>query len=136
MIPGAALVPIGLFIYGWAAQARTHWIVPNIGTAIFAAGNQMVFQCCQTYIVDAYTRFAASAIAATTVLRSLGGFAFPLFANAMYQSLGYGWGNSVLAFAGIAIGFPMPIILWFYGAELRKKSLKITQYLENMLMAA
>lgn len=122
MVPGSILVPIGLFIYGWSAQARTHWIVPNIGTAIFAAGNQMVFQCCQTYIVDAYTRFAASAIAATTVLRSLGGFAFPLFAPAMYMSLGYGWGNSVLAFVGLAIGFPAPILLWWYGEKLRKKS--------------
>lgn len=122
MVPGSILVPIGLFIYGWSAQAKTHWIVPNIGTAIFAAGNQMVFQCCQTYIVDAYTRYAASAIAATTVLRSLGGFAFPLFAPQMYAALGYGWGNSVLAFVGLAIGFPAPILLWWHGEKLRKKS--------------
>ena len=122
MVPGSMLVPIGLFIYGWSAQAGLHWIVPNIGTAIFAAGNQMVFQCCQTYIVDAYTRYAASAIAATTVLRSLGGFAFPLFAPAMYRSLGYGWGNSVLGFVGLAIGFPAPIMLWWYGKKLREKS--------------
>jgi multidrug resistance protein len=122
MVPGSLLVPIGLFIYGWTAQEKTHWIGPNIGAAIFAAGNQMVFQCCQTYIVDAYTRYAASAIAATTVLRSLGGFAFPLFASAMYDSLGYGWGNSVLAFVGLAIGFPAPILLWWYGENLRKKS--------------
>jgi multidrug resistance protein len=122
MVPGSLLVPIGLFIYGWTAQEHTHWIGPNIGAAIFAAGNQMVFQCCQTYIVDAYTRYAASAIAATTVLRSLGGFAFPLFASAMYRGLGYGWGNSVLGFVGLAIGFPAPILLWWYGETLRKKS--------------
>lgn len=122
MVPGSLLVPIGLFIYGWTAQEETHWIGPNIGAAIFAAGNQMVFQCCQTYIVDAYTRYAASAIAATTVLRSLGGFAFPLFAAAMYRGLGYGWGNSVLGFVGLAIGFPAPILLWWYGEKLRKKS--------------
>ncbi|KAI7613670.1 hypothetical protein KC319_g20030, partial [Hortaea werneckii] len=115
-------VPIGLFLYGWSAEYHTHWIVPNIGTAIFAAGNQLVFQNCQTYIVDSYTRFAASAIAATTVLRSLGGFAFPLFAPYMYRALGYGWGNSVLGFLGIAVGFPAPLILWWYGESLRKKS--------------
>ena len=122
MFPGAAMVPIGLLIYGWSAQYHTHWIVPNIGTAIFAAGNQLVFQNCQTYIVDSYTRFAASAIAATTVFRSLGGFGFPLFAPVMYRSLGYGWGNSMLAFLGIAIGFPAPCILWWYGEKLRKRS--------------
>ena len=32
MIPGAACVPIGLFIYGWSAQKHAFWIVPIIGT--------------------------------------------------------------------------------------------------------
>lgn len=122
MFPGAVMVPIGLFIYGWSAQYKVHWIVPNIGTAIFAAGNQLVFQNCQTYLVDSYTRYAASAIAATAVFRSLGGFAFPLFAPYMYNALGYGWGNSTLAFLGIAVGLPVPFILWWFGETLRKKS--------------
>jgi len=122
MFPGAVMVPIGLVIYGWSAAYKTHWIVPNIGTAIFAAGNQLVFQNCQTYLVDSYTRFAASAIAATAVFRSLGGFAFPLFAPYMYQALGYGWGNTTLAFVGVVVGFPAPFILWWFGEALRKKS--------------
>ncbi|KAF4611317.1 hypothetical protein G7Y89_g15696 [Cudoniella acicularis] len=42
MIPGALLVPIGLFWYGWSAEAHTHWILPNIGAAIFAAGTIIV----------------------------------------------------------------------------------------------
>ena len=82
----------------------------------------MVFQCCQTYIVDAYSRFAASAVASTTVLRSLAGFGFPLFAPAMYNALGYGWGNSVLGFAALAVGLPAPFLLWRYGEQLRAKS--------------
>ncbi|KAF2482158.1 major facilitator superfamily domain-containing protein [Neohortaea acidophila] len=122
MFPGAIMVPIGLALYGWTAEYRVFWLVPNIGTAIFAAGNQLVFQNCQTYIVDAYTRYAASAIAATTLFRSLGGFAFPLFANAMYDALGWGWGNTVLACAAVAIGLPAPFILWWYGESLRKRS--------------
>lgn len=122
MLPGALMVPVGLIIYGWTAQFHTHWIVPNIGTAIFAAGNQLVFQNCQTYLVDSYTRFAASAIAATAVFRSLGGFAFPLFAPYMYRALGYGWGNTTLAFVGVGVGVPAPFFLWWYGESLRKKS--------------
>lgn len=80
MLPASALVPIGLFWYGWAAEAKVHWIVPDIGAAILCAGMIAVFQCIQTYIVDAYTRYAASAIAAVSLFRSLGGFGFPLFA--------------------------------------------------------
>lgn len=122
MIPGAVLVPIGLFIYGWSAQYRTHWIVPNIGAAIFAAGTIVGFQCIQTYIVDSYTRYAASAVGAATVLRSLAGFGFPLFAPYMYAKLDYGWGNSLLAFIGIGLGFPAPFLLWRFGEKLRKRS--------------
>ncbi|KAF2757377.1 MFS multidrug transporter [Pseudovirgaria hyperparasitica] len=122
MVPGSILVPIGLFWYGWSAQARTHWIMPNIGAAVFAAGTIICFQGIQTYIVDSYTRYAASAVGAATVLRSLAGFGFPLFAPAMYAALDYGWGNSVLAFVGIAIGIPAPFMLWTFGERLRKRS--------------
>lgn len=122
MIPGALLVPIGLFWYGWTAQAHTHWILPNIGAALFAAGVIIGFQCIQTYIVDSYTRYAASAVGAATVLRSLAGFGFPLFAPYMYAALDYGWGNSLLGFIAIALGFPAPFLLWKYGEGLRKKS--------------
>ncbi|KAL8772971.1 MAG: hypothetical protein Q9209_001991 [Squamulea sp. 1 TL-2023] len=122
MVPGSVLVPIGLFIYAWTAQFHTHWIGPNIGVAIFAAGSIAGFQNVQTYLVDAYTRYAASAIAAATVLRSLAGFGFPLFGPYMYDKLDYGWGNSLLGFLAVGLGLPAPMLLWLYGEKLRKKS--------------
>jgi hypothetical protein len=122
MIPGALLVPVGLFWYGWSAQAEIHWIMPDIGVAIFGAGVITGFQCIQTYIVDSYAKYAASAIGAATLLRSLAGFGFPLFAPYMYQKLQYGWGNSLLAFLAIALSWPAPFLLWKYGELLRKKS--------------
>lgn len=76
----------------------------------------------QTYVIDAYTTYAASAVASVTFMRSLAGFAFPLFAPQLYDSLGYGWGNSLLAFIGIAIGVPAPWIFWRYGAAIRARS--------------
>ena len=122
MFGSSILVPIGLFWYGWAAQAKVHWILPNIGVTIFSAGAIVGFQCMQTYIVDAYQRYAASGVAAAVVLRSLAGFSFPLFAPYMYKSLGYGWGNSVLGFAAIVIGIPAPFLFWRYGEKLRGMS--------------
>lgn len=122
MIPGSLLVPAGLFIYGWTAQYHTHWIVPNIGAALFSAGVIIGFQCIQTYLVDAYTRWAASAIASATVLRSLAGFGFPLFAPYMYNALDYGWGNSLLGFIAVGLGVPAPFLLWFFGSKLRQRS--------------
>ena len=122
MFVGSVMLPIGLFWYGWSAQAQVHWIMPNIGISIFSAGAIVCVQCMQTYIIDSYTRFAASGLAAAVVLRSLAGFGFPLFAPAMYNTLEYGWGNSVLAFAAIAIGLPAPYIFWHYGEKLRSVS--------------
>lgn len=90
LISGSVLVPIGLFLYGWSAEFETSWIVPDIGAAIFSAGIIMSIQCCLTYIMDCYTLYAASAIAATVTLRNLAGFAFPLFAPQLYSALGNG----------------------------------------------
>ncbi|PKX96030.1 putative phenol monooxygenase [Aspergillus novofumigatus IBT 16806] len=122
LVVGAFLTPVGLFIYGWTAQFRRHWIAPNIGACLFGAGNIIAFQCIQTYMVDTYTRFAASALAAVAFLRCICGFAFPLFAPYMYNALHYGWGNSLLAFVSIGLGIPAPIFLWKYGEILRKRS--------------
>ncbi|KAJ5771190.1 uncharacterized protein N7511_003241 [Penicillium nucicola] len=122
MFIGAFFIPSGLFIYGWTAQEHCHWIAPNIGAVLFGTGTIIAFQCIQTYMVDTYTRFAASALAASAFLRSLAGFGFPLFAPYMYDALHYGWGNSLLAFLGIVIGVPAPVFLWKFGEMLRKKS--------------
>ncbi|KAK3117020.1 hypothetical protein LTR53_002041 [Teratosphaeriaceae sp. CCFEE 6253] len=116
------LLPIGLFWYGWSAAARVHWIMPDIGAALLAAATITGYYAIQTYIIDSYTKYAASAVAAISFLRSLAGFGFPLFAPAMYNALGYGWGNSLLAFVALVIGIPAPIMFWKYGAALRAKS--------------
>ncbi|KAG5999225.1 hypothetical protein E4U21_007223 [Claviceps maximensis] len=122
MVPGAVLVPVGILTYAWTAEAPTHWLGPNAGAAVFAFGSILAFQCIQGYIVDCYPRHAASAVGATTVLRSLAGFGFPLFAPALYDNLGYGKGGTVLAAVSIVIGWPAPFLLWKYGAALRARS--------------
>ena len=47
-----------------------------------------------------------TALAAATFLRSLAGFGFPLFAPTMYNALGYGKGDTILAVAAIVLGCP------------------------------
>ena len=122
MIPGSFLVPIGLFWYAWSAQEHTHWIVPNLGALVYSMGGIICFQGIQVYLVDAYTMYAASAIAAAAFLRSVLAFVFPLFAPYLYARLHIGWGTSLLAFIAIAIGIPSPLLLWKYGQHLRGKS--------------
>jgi hypothetical protein len=73
----------------------------------------------QVYLVDTYTLYAASALAATTILRSLFGGFLPLAGPSLYNSLGLGWGNSVLGFISIAL-LPVPFLFVKYGESIRK----------------
>ena len=128
MVPGTICLPIGLFLAGWTAEAHTHWIAVDIvrpslspspsppssltlplrtqGIALVGAGTILNFQSIQTYVIDAFTLHAASALAAVTFLRSCAGFGFPLFAPAMYKALGYGKGDTILAVFAIVVGCP------------------------------
>ncbi|EDR04270.1 MFS polyamine transporter [Laccaria bicolor S238N-H82] len=122
MVPGTIMVPIGLFLSGWASQAKVHWIATDIGIALVGGGMILVFQSMQTYVVDAFTLHAASALAAVSCLRALAAFGFPLFATPMYNKLGYGKGDTVLACVCIALGCPAPFLLWKYGKRIRMGS--------------
>ena len=125
------------------------------------AGTIVTFFSVQAYLIDTFTLYAASgvistslisrfcmlthfmittALAAATFMRSLAGFGFPLFAPTMYNALGYGKGNTILAAAAIALGCPAyvnavfyiivypiismlrPWLFWFYGERIRSAS--------------
>ncbi|KAI9513187.1 multidrug resistance protein 4 [Russula earlei] len=118
---GAFIVPIGLFWYGWSAEAKIHWIMPIIGTGIFGFGAMLTFLPIHLYLVDTFT-YAASALSAASVTRSMLAFAFPLFGTQMFDALGLGPGNSLLAALAIVMGVPFPIWIWFYGERLRAQS--------------
>lgn len=70
------------------------------------------------YLVDAYTLHSASAMAANTVLRSIFGAVLPLAGVRMYDTLGLGWGNSLLAFIAVALA-PVPVLFFKYGERIR-----------------
>ncbi|KAM7207356.1 Major facilitator superfamily domain containing protein [Naviculisporaceae sp. PSN 640] len=117
---GSILLPVGLFWFAWTNSESIHWIVPIIASSFFAAGLVMVFLSLLTYLIDSYTVFAASVLAANAVLRSLFGAAFPLFTTYMYQNLGIHWASSIPAFLALAC-VPFPFLFWKYGARIRQK---------------
>ncbi|KAJ7738406.1 MFS polyamine transporter [Mycena metata] len=122
MVPGTIALPVGLLMAGWAVQAKVHWIVPDIGIVLIGAGIILNFQSIQVYVVDAFTLYAASALAAVSFLRALCGFAFPLFAEQMYEKLGYGKADTILAVIAVVIGCPAPWLFWKYGKRIRMRS--------------
>ncbi|UNI24815.1 hypothetical protein JDV02_010535 [Purpureocillium takamizusanense] len=117
---GAFLLPAGLFIYGWTAEHHVHWIAPIIGTAVIGVGNLVIFMSLQMYLVDSFTLYAASALAANAVVRSVAGAVLPLAGLPMYDRLGLGWGNSLLGFIAMLM-LPAPWLFIRYGEYLRHK---------------
>lgn len=78
---GGIVFAAGLFWFGWGGYMKsTPWIVPTLAGGFIGFGIFTVFIQCLNYIIDAYLMFSASAIAANTIMRSLFGAIFPLFA--------------------------------------------------------
>ena len=119
LIPGVVLVPVGLLWYGWSAEMTDVWPVVDVGVAVFTLGATIVTLGLVAYLLDEFENETASANAAVRVLSNVFGFAFPIFAPQLYEKLGYGRGNTLLAGVFVVLGCPAPLILWFYGKELR-----------------
>ena len=117
----AWLLPISLFWFAWTALPPMHWIVPILSGAPFGFALVMLFLGINTYLTDCYSHFSASALAANTILRSLCGAAFALFAPTLYDGLGTPWATTLLGLVALALA-PMPLLLWKSGAWLRGRS--------------
>ena len=117
-VPGALLLPLGLMMYGWTAEKHVHWIAPMIGTGLQGFGMMGLFMSVQAYLVDAYSAHAASVTAANAVLRSILGAILPLFGLEVYDSLGLGWGNTLLGLILLGMA-PVPWAFGKFGDRIR-----------------
>jgi MFS family permease len=111
---------LGLLIYGWAAHFRVHWSIPVIGTVFIGLGQLLLYMVLQMYLIDSFTIYAASAVAAITAVRSVAGALLPLAGLSLYESFGIGWGNTLLA----AVCIPLLGVSWgllHYGEQLRER---------------
>ncbi|KAJ5245779.1 hypothetical protein N7489_005875 [Penicillium chrysogenum] len=119
MVGGIAL-PVGLFWFAWTNSPNIHWMASVAAGAPFGFGMVLVFLSVFNYLIDSYTIFSASVLAANSALRSLFGMAFPLFTTYMYHNLGIHWASSVPAFLALAC-VPFPFIFYKYGARIRQR---------------
>lgn len=87
MVIGGVLFTAGLFMFGWTAAPKYHWILPVVAAGLIGAGFNTIFQQCINVLVDTYGLYAASATAANTFLRSLFAFGLPLAAGPMFRNL-------------------------------------------------
>ena len=119
-IVGSFALPIGLFWFAWTNAPSIHWMASIAGCVPFGFGVVLIYLGVLSYLIDSYTVFAASALAANAVARSMFGGIFPLFTTYMYEGLGIHWASSIPAFLTVAC-MPFPFIFYKYGDRIRQK---------------
>lgn len=117
----SALMPIGLFWFGWTCYSSVHWIVPTIAVGVATMGIFSIYLGTFNYTADVYHIYASSALAATGLCRNLLGGSFPLVTNQMFKGLGFQAASSLLGGIGAALTL-VPWILFFYGPKIRARS--------------
>lgn len=117
---GSIALPIGLFWFAWTNSPSIHWLASIAASVPFGFGMVLVFLSLMSYLIDAYTVYAASVLAANSVLRSIFGAAFPLFTPHMYDNLGIHWASTIPAFLAVAC-VPFPFLFYKYGAQIRAR---------------
>ncbi|KAI9617249.1 hypothetical protein H4Q26_013115 [Puccinia striiformis f. sp. tritici PST-130] len=118
MASGPLLV-IGILWLGWTgAYASVPWWVPALPTVLLGVTITSVFISFQSYLVDVYLMYAASALAATTIFRSAVGASFPLFMRQMLHGMGVQWACTLIGCFSLLL-VPIPFIFHKYGARLR-----------------
>jgi MFS family permease len=120
LLLAAIILPLGFLLYGWTLAFHVHYIVPLIGTCVVGFSTTLSTIPVETYVVDVYKIHGASAIAAGVIFRATVGAFLPLIGPPLYESIGLGWGNTVLAL--IVAAFIPPLgLLMRYGEWFRNK---------------
>ncbi|PYI09552.1 MFS general substrate transporter [Aspergillus sclerotiicarbonarius CBS 121057] len=119
-MPGAIAIPISQFWFAWTDSPSIHWIVSIIATAPFGFGVILIYLGVMNYLIDSYTIYAASVLAANTVLRSIFGAIFPIIATYMYDGVGIHWAPCIPAFLSL-LCMPAPFLFYRYGAAIRTR---------------
>ncbi|KAJ7583619.1 MFS general substrate transporter [Mycena floridula] len=118
---GACMLPISMYWLAWTSYSSVHWAAPMMSGLFLGCGLIFVFMGLFNYLVDTYLYAAASALAATTVIRSLFGAGFPLFASQMYTSLNPRIAGTVLGSVSLLFT-PVPFLFIKYGQAIRNRS--------------
>lgn len=74
-----------------------------------------------SFVTDAYSADAASALAGVSLVRSTIGAVFPLVATQMYKNLGYQWAGLLIALLSVLLSFLAPVF-YMFGPKIRARS--------------
>ncbi|KAF5613021.1 fluconazole resistance protein, partial [Fusarium sp. NRRL 25303] len=118
MMLGGIVFTAGQFLFAWTSSPNINYWPSIIGIALTGLGFTTIFQAALGYLIDTFTRYSASAVAANTFMRSMFSGAFPLFIIPMYHKLGVNWGTTVFGCIAAAL-IPVPYLFFVWGKRIR-----------------
>ncbi len=121
MMVNAVVLPVSLAIFAATSDPSTNYWGVIISGIPFGFGLVGIYISANTYLVDTYSRYGASAMAAKTFARSMAGASVPLWINYEYEHLGNRWAGAVFCFIAIAMA-PIPFFFFKYGPAIRKRA--------------
>ncbi|EIM92287.1 MFS general substrate transporter [Stereum hirsutum FP-91666 SS1] len=121
MMLGAITFPVGFFLLGWTSDPSINWFPSVLGLAFIGMSFLLIFQAGINYLLDAYTKYAASAVAANTFMRSIFAAALPLVAQPLFHNLGINWACTLLGCISVLLAV-VPFLFYIYGPKLRAMS--------------
>ncbi|GJE99749.1 MFS general substrate transporter [Phanerochaete sordida] len=117
----APLFAVSFFWFGWTSYPSVSFWAPMLAGGLLGFSIVWLFLALFNYIIDAYLAQSASALAANTVVRSLFGAGFPLFAAQMFEHLSPRWASTLLGCIALVMT-PIPLVLFRFGPTLRARS--------------
>lgn len=87
----------------------------------YGCGIELTFIALLNYIADAYAQWTASAMACSTISRSLLAVLLPLATDPLYGALGVAWASGLLGLVSLVM-CAAPFLFLRYGKWLRARS--------------
>ncbi|ORY09586.1 putative MFS multidrug transporter [Clohesyomyces aquaticus] len=121
IIGGFIGVTGGMLVFAWTASPQIHWIAPTTGLLMVGFGTTAVITSIANYLIDAYSKYAASALGAVGLVENTAIAFLPLASKAMYTDLEFWWASSLLGFVSLGL-VVMPCFVVKWGNEIRARS--------------
>ncbi|KAK1149427.1 hypothetical protein N8T08_006650 [Aspergillus melleus] len=121
---GMPILAVGLWVFAWCIPpevTNVHWTVSALALALIGYSLNEIDYVLSGYLTDSYLSYAASGLAALSVVRALLSAALPLIAVPMFSKLGANVAVSVLA-AIATIFCIVPPLFSRFGERIRARS--------------
>jgi len=118
--PAVAFTAVGLVLFGCSVQLSWHWIVGQVGMALFAFGIQIGNTITTVYAVDCYPQHAMDVIVFYSLHLNLSAFTSPFFIVPWVQRNGWAWAFGAQALIVVGCAMICVLILQIWGKQMRE----------------